>query len=118
MSEQKQMYNSTSTSAPLIYTITFKPNSANNLSPDLITYRGISNISITLSTGESCTVKQRGGRGARQRRNEYRKQKVPNGEEKSIDCNVNLEEDKIKDIVKPYNASLEDAKEKQKKTER
>ena len=57
---------STRTSAPLIYTITFKPNSAG--SPDLVTYRGISNISITLSTGESCTVKQRGGHGARVRR--------------------------------------------------
>ena len=51
---------------------------------------------------------------ARKRRNEYRKQKMPNGE----DFNVNLEDDKIKDIVKPYNASIEDAKEKQKKTKR
>ena len=97
------MYNSTSattspststrTSAQLIYTITFKPNSAG--SPDLVTYRGISNISITLSTGESCTVKQRGGMAARKRRNEYRKQKLPNG--------------------KDSNALVENAKEKQKK---
>ena len=42
---------STRTSAPLIYTITFKPNSAG--SPDLVTYRGISNINITEEKLES-----------------------------------------------------------------
>ena len=83
---------STRTSAPLIYTITFKPNSAG--SPDLVTYRGISNISITLSTGESCTVKQRGGMAARKRRNEYRKQKMPNGEEQKV---VKKDEDNTKE---------------------
>ena len=82
---------STRTSAPLIYTITFKPNSAG--SPDLVTYRGISNISITEEkTGKSCTVKQRGGMAARNRRNELRKKKLPNGK----DSNDTVEDDKEK----------------------
>ena len=81
------MYNSTSataspgtstrTSAPLIYSITFKPNTAG--SPDLVTYRGISNINITLySTGESCTIKQRGGQGARYKRYKTRQEMKKN----------------------------------------
>ena len=71
------MYNSTTTTSPgsaaLVYSITFRPNSVG--SPDLVTYRGISNINITLyNTGESCTIKQRGGQGARFKRYKTRQE--------------------------------------------
>ena len=40
-----------------------------------MTYRGISNINITLyNTGESCTIKQRGGQNARYKRNKTRQE--------------------------------------------
>ena len=85
----------TRTSAPLIYSITFKPNSAG--SPDLVTYRGISNINVTLySTGESCTIKQRGGHGARVRRYKTRqemKQTQPIGIEKEENENAKEKKD-------------------------
>ena len=90
------MYNSNTTtspgSAPLVYSITFKPNSVG--SPDLVTYRGISNINITLyNTGQSCTIKQRGGQNARYKRNKTRQEwklKQPDEKEK------NEEKEKLK----------------------
>ena len=97
---------STRTSAPLIYTITFKPNSAG--SPDLVTYRGISNISITLSTGVSCTVKQRGGMAARTRRNELRMKRLPNDNASVENDKEKQEENNIKD--ENGNAKIEEFK--------
>ena len=65
MSEHKKM----------LYNITFQPDKSNNLSPDLVTFKCISHISITLDTGELCQVKQRGGHGARIRRNKNRQER-------------------------------------------
>ena len=72
MSEHKKMY----TSTPLLYTITFQPNK-DHLSPDQVTFKGISHLKVSLSlSGESCQVKQRGGLGARKRRKENRHERL------------------------------------------
>ena len=94
MSEHKKLY----TSTPLLYTISFQPNKSNNLSPDLITFKGISHLRIILQdSGELCQVKQRGGLGARKRRKENRQERIekkPIGKEEE---DVKKEEDE-KDI--------------------
>ena len=90
MSEHKKLY----TSTPLLYMISFQPNKSNNLSPDLITFKGISHLRIILQdSGELCQVKQRGGLGARRRRNENRQERIekkPIGQEEE---DVKEEED-------------------------
>ena len=86
MSEHKKM----------LYNITFQPDKSNNLSPDLVTFKCISHISITLDTGELCQVKQRGGHGARIRRNknrQERKQTQPIGNEKEENENAKRDKD-------------------------
>ena len=68
------------------------------MSPDLITFKGISHLRIILQdSGELCQVKQRGGLGARKRRNENRQERIekkPIGQEEE---DVKKEEDE-KDI--------------------
>ena len=98
MSDNTVMY--TNTSKVLKYTISFQPNpSVGNYTPDKIVFKNVSHLQITLdSSGQLCQVKERGGMAARKRREEFRKQKLPNG--------------------KDSNASIEDAKEKQKKKQK
>ena len=87
MSEPKKM----------LYNITFRPDKSNNLSPDFVTFKCISQIRITVSdTGELCQVKQRGGHGARIRRNknrQERKQTQPIGNEKEENENAKRDKD-------------------------
>ena len=96
MSEHKKM----------LYNITFQPDKSNNLSPDLVTFKCISHICITLDTGELCQVKQRGRHGARIRRNknrQERKQTQPIGntkEEKDEKKDGKNEKDNAIDIKK------------------
>ena len=67
-----------------LYTISFTPNkSFGTLAPDQITFKGVSNIHITLQ-GNLCVVKQKGGFGSRKRRQltrNERTKKKPNGQE-------------------------------------
>ena len=80
----------------LQYTVSFQPSKVGNYTPDIIVFKNVSHLKITLdSSGQLCQVKERGGMAARKRRNEYRKQKMPNGE----DFNVNHKDEKEKKIT-------------------
>ena len=59
----------------LLYTVSFQPNG--NSTPDIVVYKGVSRLSVVLeSSGELCHIKQRGGLGARRRRQENRREKI------------------------------------------
>ena len=78
------------------YTVSFQPAGAGAGSPDILCYKGVSNIRITLN-GSPLSIHQRGGFCARKRRNENRQERIekkPIGQEEE---DVKEEEDE-KDI--------------------
>ena len=90
----------------LLYTVSFQPNIVGNFTPDIIIYKNVSNLKVVLeSSGELCNIKQRGGLGARRRRQKNRREmikKVHNGKEKEenvTDINEKEKED-VKNITK------------------
>ena len=88
----------------LLYTVSFKPNG--NSTPDIVVFKGVSQLSVVLeSSGELCHIKQRGGLGARRRRQENRREKIKkehNGKEKEENVTENNYKEKgdIKNITK------------------
>ena len=46
------------------YTVSFTPAGAGAGAPDILCYKGVSNIRITLN-GSPCVIKERGGYGSR-----------------------------------------------------
>ena len=59
----------------LLYTVSFQPHG--NSTPDIVVYKGVSRLSVVLeSSGELCNIKERGGVGARRRRQENRQEKI------------------------------------------
>ena len=85
------------TSTPLQYTVSFQPNKVGNFAPDIMIFKNVSHLKILLeSSGELCQVKQRGGIGSKNRRNEWRQEKI----KKEPNRNTKKEENEKEKIEK------------------
>ena len=81
----------------LLYTVSFQPNIVGNFAPDIIIFKNVSHLKIVLeSSGELCQVKQRGGIGSKNRRNERRQEKI----KKEPNRNTKKEENEKEKIEK------------------